>query len=140
MTKFIELPRYWKKAINPELAFKLWVELGSTTKVAAEMNRRGIKNFLGNKVNPISVHYAAWMWVFDHPSEAKPYFDVDLIKPRTDDEWNRFIVIKAAKVFLIQNNSGFKRWIEYCGFEEYCELYKAKHPRAYKEHKDKISA
>lgn len=140
MTNFIELPEYWEKPVNPTLAFELWVELGSTNKAAAEMNRRGIKNHKGNDINPISVSYAAWTWVFDHPFEAKPYFDVGLFEPRTDDEWYRFLVRKASKHFLRSRGKNiFRRWIEACGFEEYCELYKAEHPRAYKAHKDTIS-
>ena len=138
MENNVGLPRYWQVPIPPDVCFELWVTRGSLTKAAAEMNRRGYRTVNGNELNLISVSHAAWNYIFDHPFSTKKYFDADKIaqkkKALTDDQWVKFIIIKAAKHFGKRDKRIFQSWIEACGFERYCEIYKRTYPTAYAAH------
>src|SRR5574342_42910 len=84
---------------NKEI-FKLWIELGSITKVVRNLTGRGIINkFTGKPLWYTSVWEHAIRWVLENQKEAKAIYEERLGREFTDEQWDRWLFKKALKVF-----------------------------------------
>ena len=121
-----------KDQVLPQISdseiFYLWIELGSITKVVRNLANRGIINKRTGK----PLHYTCiWdhgmKWVVENPENARIIYEAKLERKFTDEQWNRWIVKKALKVFD-DSHAQLKDWIKRHGMERYSDIYSKRFP------------
>jgi hypothetical protein len=76
------------REIDGKKCFARWVELGSCSRVSAEMTRM--------PYHPSAIYTAIMRYVSEHPDEARPVFiSQDIEFARNDSEWWTYVVRKT---------------------------------------------
>lgn len=107
-----------KKLLDGKEMFILWAEMGTTTKVAQHLAKKGIRNpRTGRPYTVMTVWNNAIKWVVHNPEEARPYF----IKEGamfSDDDWHSYLIQKSSHVFYTKMK--FIAWAKKLGiFRKY---------------------
>ena len=113
------------REINGKEAFARWVELGSCTRVAAELTRKGAKNAKGIPFHSASIYMAIMRYVSEHPDEARPVYIAQGVELALDDDEWWVYVIKKAWTRLKARPQGFVEWLDKWGLkvENYPEIF-----------------
>jgi hypothetical protein len=131
------------KATNQRMArhktfFDAWIEFGSLSKAANYLNNLGYMVNNG-EIKQINVWYAAWVWILNHPEEARPYFEQGYREltgeEMSEEEWIEELISKATTIFG-QRELAFRRWANKNGLLGYTEHYENKFPRTAKQYRD----
>ena len=112
---------------NKEI-FDLWIELGTLTKVERNLAGRGIINkYTGKPLVYTSVWERAMRWVLYNPDEAKVIYETKLQRELSQEQWERWLVKKALKIFDDAQGQ-LKNWIKTYGMEQHSDIYSKRFP------------
>jgi hypothetical protein len=117
-------------------AFDLWMELGSIQKVADRFEAEGYRNS-HNRPYPVShiVNLANEYMLYNFEAiELRKHIDVDRARfgkgPISDEEYDIFLIHKAARLWGRSSQQRFFMWIHEHGFEKYADYWvKLGYPR-----------
>lgn len=112
------------REIDGKASFARWVELGSCTRVAAEMSRNGMKNIHDVPYHSASVYMAIMRYVSEHPDEARPVYIAQNVEFASNDaEWWKYVV-KKTWTRMKSRPPGFVAWLDKWGLkvEDYPEI------------------
>ena len=117
----------YAKLLDDKESFFLWLELGSTAKVAAHMQKEGRVNPRSqHSFTPMAIWDSAMRWVLTNPEEAREIY-VAHGDTRTQGEWEEWLVLKAMHV-VGTSRGRFMKWIYKNDFEKYSYIYGEKYP------------
>ena len=97
-------------AVDFELLYDLWLELGTQPKVSAELARRGIFGRGGKPYSIQAVGYNSRIWRCEHEKAAREKYEKKF-GPISDDEWYP-VIINDSRYLMASSRGRYDRWVE----------------------------